>query len=72
LVERPLLVMEVSLFSETYMGLTQAEALAKVREIVETVRRFEGEFVLLWHNSNLVLNGEDYWATYRAILSMKI
>lgn len=70
LVERPLLVMEVSLFSETYMGLAQAEALVKVQEIVETVRRFEGEFVLLWHNSNLVLNGEDYWETYRAILSI--
>ncbi len=73
LVERPLLVMEVSLFSETYMGLTQAEALVKVQEIMETVRQFDGEFVLLWHNSNLVLNGEDYWETYKAILmKMKI
>jgi len=71
LVERPLLVMEVSLFSEAYMGLTQAEALVKVQEIVETVSRFEGEFVLLWHNSNLVLNGEDYWETYKAVLAMK-
>ena len=70
LVERPLSVMDVSLFSEAYMGLTQVEALVKVREIVKTVRLFEGEFVLLWHNSNLVLNGEDYWETYKAILKM--
>jgi len=70
LVERPLLVMEVSLFSEAYMGLTQAEALVSVREIVETVRQFEGEFVLLWHNSNLVLNGEDYWEMFKAVLRM--
>jgi len=70
LVERPLLVMEVSLFSEAYMGLNQVEALEKVQEIMETVRHFEGEFVLLWHNSNLVLNGEDYWATYEAILNV--
>ncbi len=69
LIERPLLVMEVTLFSEVYMGLTQAEALERVQGIMKTVRRFEGEFVLLWHNSNLVLNGEDYWEIYRAIVS---
>jgi len=70
LVERPLLVMEVSLFSEAYMGLGQTEALKKIKEIVATVRQYNGEFVLLWHNSNLVLNGVDYWETYRAVLNM--
>ncbi len=68
LIERPLCVMEVSLFSEQYMGLSQAEALAKIRQMIHRVRRYNGEFVLLWHNSNLVLNGVDYWTTYRRVL----
>lgn len=68
LIERPLCVMEVSLFSEQYMGLNQAEALTKIRQMIHTVQRYNGEFVLLWHNSNLVLNGVDYWTTYRRVL----
>jgi len=68
LVEHPLLVMEVSLFSQQYMQLDQPTALDYVEEIIQTVRQYNGEFVLLWHNSNLILNGENYWDIYKKIL----
>jgi hypothetical protein len=53
--ERPLLVMEVSLISPEYMGLTDSEeALARVAEIKRVCRQFSGDFTFLWHNDRLV------------------
>jgi hypothetical protein len=49
--ERPLTVMEGTLFD--YMRLTPAAALAELRKARDTVRRFGGKMVLLWHNSSL-------------------
>ncbi len=72
LIERPLLVMEVSLFSKQYMQLDQPTALRHVQKMIQTVRQYNGEFVLLWHNSNLVLNGEDYWDIYTEILNVLV
>ncbi len=68
LIEHPLHVMEVSLFSEKYMNLDQEKALKWIQYIIETIQLYDGEFVLLWHNSNLVLDGEDYWKTYQQVL----
>lgn len=52
LMERPLHAMETSLL--LYMGLSLEESLARIVEIARAVRRHEGEFVLLWHNSTLL------------------
>ena len=50
LLERPLIVMECSLWNQAYMGLSTSQAVAKVAELSGACRRFEGQFTLLWHN----------------------
>lgn len=51
--ERPLAVMETSLFSERYMNLSNVEAIEAIVRLSETCRRFGGPFTLLWHNDSL-------------------
>jgi len=48
--ERPLIVMEGSLFGEAYMKLDSRQALQKVAALSDTCRQFDGDFTLLWHN----------------------
>lgn len=51
---RPLSVMEVTVFRETYMGLGQTPAAVDaMREIRAVCERHAGTFSLLWHNDNL-------------------
>lgn len=49
LVEKPLIVMEGSLV--TYQDLTVEEAYSKVNRLLQEVKKFNGDFVFLWHNS---------------------
>jgi hypothetical protein len=51
--ERPLVVMETSLFYERYMSLSGSDALDAIARLSATCRRFGGSFTLLWHNDNL-------------------
>ena len=52
--ERPLIAMDVSVLGEQYMNLEPGpEALSRLVALKETCRRFNGDFVLLWHNSEL-------------------
>lgn len=67
LIERPLIAMETAIrskykqkeeFSEIYLGLK------------ETVKKYQGQFVFLWHNSNLnTYLWSDYTDFYPRILS---
>jgi hypothetical protein len=52
--ERPLVVMEVSLLATIYLGLDHEDTFAWAARLVEACRRHHGDFVLLWHNNNLV------------------
>jgi hypothetical protein len=52
--ERPLIFMEVSALGPQYMRLTHDAAVAEARRLADLCMRFGGEFVLLWHNSNLL------------------
>lgn len=55
LMERPLVLMEVTVTSPTYLNLGYGlEARKLMMSLRESCRRFGGEFSLLWHNSNLV------------------
>jgi hypothetical protein len=57
--ERPLIVMEVSVIADQYLGLGNSEhALDLMNELKHTTIKFDGEFVLLWHNSSF-LNGRS-------------
>jgi hypothetical protein len=49
--ERPLVVMDATLF--TYLGLGLADAASKARAIVDACRRHDGDAVVLYHNDVL-------------------
>jgi hypothetical protein len=49
--EIPLIVMDASLHYSKYMGITQGEALEKVIGLIEEIRKHQGVFTILWHNT---------------------
>ncbi|MNJ50544.1 hypothetical protein D3C77_458190 [compost metagenome] len=64
---RPLVVMDVTLTSDSYLGLGVGDqALALVEELKAACRAVGGQFTLLWHNSNLLTREER--AFYSSIL----
>jgi hypothetical protein len=50
--ERPLVVMDGTLFD--YMKLSDDEAIERTLQLAEKCRLYDGEFSLLWHNSELL------------------
>lgn len=54
----PLAIMDNTLFQESYMGLSFAEAEEYCLRLVEQVRIHGGELCLLWHNNNVSV--QDY------------
>lgn len=54
LLERPLIVMEVSVLSPTYLGLSHAQAAETIEDLKRVCHRYGGEFTLLWHNTSLL------------------
>lgn len=59
LIERPLVVMDVSVFSPRYLGQDPEQGLETIHELKAVVRRFAGEFGLLWHNSSLLTDDQQ-------------
>lgn len=49
----PLCIMDCSLSEPAYMNLSFEEALIYCRQIIEQVKRVNGELVLLWHNDTI-------------------
>jgi hypothetical protein len=69
--ERPLLVMECTIIDKAYMGLGHGEdAFRRVMQIVDTCRKYNGDFTLLWHNSRLQDTAEA--ALYDRIISSAV
>ncbi|MCK5536850.1 MAG: polysaccharide deacetylase family protein, partial [Bacteroidales bacterium] len=65
--EKPLIVMECSIISDKYMGLgTSKKALQVFLSLKKTCQQFNGDFTLLWHNSQLVEVGKQ--GMYEAII----
>jgi hypothetical protein len=52
--ERPLVAMDVSMLSDSYMGLCPERSLEEIDSLATTCRLFQGDFTLLWHNDSLV------------------
>lgn len=46
--ELPLTVMDGSLFD--YQNLTSEDGFQRIKELIESVKKYSGVFVLLWHN----------------------
>ncbi|MBX2868307.1 MAG: polysaccharide deacetylase family protein [Acidiferrobacterales bacterium] len=54
LIERPLMVMDVTLLNPRYMGLASAEdAVREATKVKDQVMKYGGTFTILWHNSSL-------------------
>ncbi len=64
LIERPLLVMDVSL--RFYKKLTIEESIVLCEKIKAEVKKHNGEFVFLWHNS--ALSEIDGWEEWKEVL----
>lgn len=63
IIERPLLVMDVTL--AIHNNLTALEAIEKVNLIKNQVKKYNGEFVFLWHNSSFTISP---WVEYESVL----
>lgn len=51
LIERPLIVMDATLYD--YMKVSHNEALDIVKKLADECKKYNGEFVVLWHNTTL-------------------
>lgn len=57
--ERPLIVMEVSVIADQYLGLGyKNEALELMLELKRVTLDYGGEFILLWHNSHFMTEAD--------------
>jgi len=66
----PLTLMDVSLSNAAYMNLSFEEAYRYASKLMSEVRRHNGELVLLWHNTSLLANDNNYHsALYSRIIS---
>ena len=63
MIERPLVVMEGSIISDTYLGLGYSEsALEKFKGFKQICKKYNGDFTLLWHNSELsTLESKEFY-----------
>jgi peptidoglycan/xylan/chitin deacetylase (PgdA/CDA1 family) len=59
IIERPLIVMDVSLFE--YLGLGHDDALDRVKGIIENCHRQGGQATLLFHNNSLPVFSLEAW-----------
>ena len=67
--EHPLIVMDCTLSSPKYMNLNEDEAFAVCKGLIDQTRRFNGEFVMLWHNTVLAPERGNYHPKlYRRLL----
>jgi hypothetical protein len=63
LMVHPVAVMDVTL--KDYLRLTKVESLGKIKDMINTVRSVNGEFVSLWHNESLGETGR--WTGWREV-----
>ncbi len=61
--ERPLIVMEGS-FTTYQPNIPPKEMKEKIYSLIEQVKKYNGEFVLLWHNSSF---NTDEWKRYKMV-----
>ena len=67
--EHPLIVMDGTLRSASYMGLSESAAFACCQRLIAATRRHRGEFVLLWHDTSLARTRGNYLPRlYRRLL----
>jgi hypothetical protein len=58
--ERPLILMDTAI---KRVSVNNDNALEIAEQIINTVKKYEGDFVMVWHNSNLCINEWHGWDT---------
>ncbi|WP_037353049.1 polysaccharide deacetylase family protein [Selenomonas sp. FC4001] len=53
LIEHPLIIMDGTLYDDDYMGLSHDEAMPVIKKLADECKKYNGEFVILWHNTML-------------------
>jgi hypothetical protein len=67
-IESPLLIMDATF--RHYLKMKPENAIKIIHQLVEQVRKHQGEFVYLWHNSSFEFGGyEGYRPVYNSLLS---
>ena len=56
----PLLIMECTLSNENYMNLDFETAFETCKNLINQVKKHNGELVLLWHNTSVIPNANGY------------
>lgn len=66
----PLIIMDNTLTDEKYMNLKIDKAFTYCKNLVDEVKKYHGELILLWHNTSLEKNSENYHRElYQRIIS---
>ncbi|MDK9701477.1 MAG: polysaccharide deacetylase family protein, partial [bacterium] len=69
LIERPLVVMDVSFIRKDYMNLTYQQTVTESIKLMAICKKYNGDFTLLWHNySQKLFSRENLLALYRSIV----
>lgn len=68
--ERPLIIMEGSILGEQYMSLKEEDAVSYMLLLKKRCSLFNGEFVILWHNS--FFYNPEMWEMYEGLLSTSL
>ena len=66
--ERPLIVMDGS-FMTYQPDLRYDDVYNRIKDLMEKVKKYEGEFVILWHNSSFVNTWKCYGNLYESLIS---
>ena len=60
-VEIPLILMDDSLQSPNYVNLDLNEKFKKIKQIIDKVKKYNGTFTFLWHNSSFYVTEWRNW-----------
>ena len=66
----PLVIMDSTLSSGKYMGLSENEAFTHCRSIIEEIKQVNGELVVLWHNSSFAEGVGYHRSLYHQLLNL--
>lgn len=67
--EIPLILMEGTLQSPMYRNMSPEDALKNIIGLIETVKRYQGVFSILWHNSSFDYNWEGWSTVFEKTMS---
>lgn len=60
----PMSVMECTLMSPNYMNLQYSQAIEQIKQLMDKIYQYNGEVVLLWHNTSVMDPQGDYARLY--------